>query len=151
MLLSVTATWLVPFTITLLARAVTLAMPVPSPTKKLAVATFPRFELPELETFKLLKVPKVVIFGCAAVVNVPVNKLAPIVPAFAYILAVVVTFPEAVSLPVETLPEVRLPVAVIVLLDEIELLATNALAVTVPEKLALVIPVILAGKSTVSD
>ena len=136
---------------TLLARAVTLEMPVPSPIKKLAVATFPKFELPEAATARLLKVPTVVILGWALVVNVPVSNNAPIVPAFAYILAVVVMFPDAVNIPVDTLPAVKLPVAVIVLLDEIELLATNALAVTVPEKLAFVIPVILAGKSIVSD
>ena len=105
--------------------------------------------MPVPATLMFDNVPTVVILGCAAVVNVPVSKLAPIVPAFAYMLAVVVMFPEVVNLPVDTLPEVKLPVAVIVLLDEIEVLATNAFAVTVPEKLALVTPVILAGKSIV--
>ena len=66
-------------------------------------------------------------------------------------LALDVIFPDAVNLPVETFPLVRFPVAVIVPLDEIDELATKELAVTVPEKLALVGPVILAGKSIVSD
>ena len=107
--------------------------------------------MPEPETFKLLKVPNVVMFGCAAVVNVPVSKLAPIVPAFAYMLAVVVIFPEDDSPPTLALPDVSRFPPVIFPVAVIELLATNALAVTVPEKLALVMPVILAGKSIVSD
>jgi len=122
---------------------VALKLPLPS----LLYVTF----AVALPTTNPVNVPTLVILGWALVVNVPVSNNAPIVPAFAYILAVVVMFPDAVNIPVDTLPAVKLPVAVIVLLDEIELLATNALAVTVPEKLAFVIPVILAGKSIVSD
>ena len=47
-------------------------------------------------TAKLVRVPKDVTFGCAAVVSVPVNKLAPIVPLFAYTLPDVV-FPVTVN------------------------------------------------------
>ena len=56
-------------------------------------------------TAALLNVPTLVILGCADVVNVPVNKLAPIVPELAY------TFPEVV-LPV-TAKLVSVPTLVI--------------------------------------
>ena len=54
---------------------------------------FPVFTLPV--TVNVVNVPTLVIFGCALVVNVPVSKLAPIVPLLAY-----------------TLPPVMLPVIV---------------------------------------
>ena len=75
----------------------------PSPLKKFAVAKFPKLLL--LVTFKLPNVPIVVILGCAPVVNVPVNKLAPIVPLLAYTL-------PAVTLPV-TARLVNVPTLVI--------------------------------------
>ena len=58
--------------------AVMLLKPFPAPTKKLAVITFPEI-LPVLIfplTINPTKLPTLVILGCAAVVNVPVKKLA---------------------------------------------------------------------------
>lgn len=137
-----------PLITTLLGAATTLVRKIPFPTKKLAFAELPKLELPA--TARFANVPTVVILGCAAVVNVPAKKLAVArLPRFAL---PDVMFPVTVSLPdVDIFPADRLPVAVIVLLDEIELLATNALAVTVPIKLALLGPAILLGKSIVSD
>ena len=49
------------------------------------------------DTVRLVNVPTLVMFGCEFVVSVPVNKLAPIVPLFAYTLPDVV-FPVTAKL-----------------------------------------------------
>ena len=54
-------------------------------------------------TVSELKVPTLVILGCAAVVNVPVNDEAPIVPELAYTLPDVVLPATAKFIKVPTL------------------------------------------------
>jgi hypothetical protein len=145
--LSVTNIWLVPLMTTLPGAATTPVRKDPFPIKKLAFAVLPKFVLPD--TTRFVNVPTVVMLGWALVVSDPatvvnIPAVPPILPTLA--LPVTVNLPE-----VDMLPADKLPVAEIVLLDEIELLATNALAVTVPVKLALFDPDILLGKSIVSD
>ena len=71
--------------------------------------------------------------GCAAVVNVPVNELAPIVPLFAYTLPAV-TFPVTAAL-------VNVPTDVILGCAAVVNVPVNVAPVTAP--LALTFPVLI--------
>ena len=88
------------------------------------------------EAVKLDNVPTDVILGCALVVNVPVNKLAPIVPLLAYTLPLITlpltdrldSVPKLVKLA-EVIPEARVePVKFAAL----AVIATLAAAVNCP-------------------
>jgi hypothetical protein len=81
--------------------------------------------------FNEVRVPTEVIFGCAAVVNVPVNREAPMVPEFAY------TFP-AVAFPV-TASDVSVPTDVILGCAAVVTVPAVVAALTVPVTLAPVI------------
>ena len=66
---------------------------IPLPVKKLADTLFPKLALPDVMlpvTAKFVNVPTLVMFGCELLVNVPVNKLAPIVPELEYILPLII-------------------------------------------------------------
>ena len=63
------------------------------------IVLFATFKLPTLAlpvTANDVNVPTEVMFRCAFVVSVPINKLAPIVPLFAYTLLAVI-FPVTVK------------------------------------------------------
>ena len=73
---AVTITLLLPLTIELPADIVKLLNKPPSPWKKLALAKLPKLALPLVilpVTVRELNVPTLVMFGCAAVINVPVR------------------------------------------------------------------------------
>ena len=105
--------------------------------------TAPKLLVPD--TVKLVNVPTDVIFGCAAVVNVPVNKLAPIVPELAYIFAAVMF---AVNVPAAEpiLPTLALPETVRLVNVPVLVMLGCAAVVSVPVSvfaLKLLTPVIL--------
>ena len=77
-------------------------------------------------------VPTLVIFGCAAVVNVPVNNDAPIVPLLAYTLPAVILFVIDKLLGKST---VIFPLVVIGLPVIVRLLLVTPTLVTVPPPL----------------
>ena len=79
-----------------------LLLPVPDKLPTCNVAPIlPTLALPE--TDKELRIPKLVMLGCAAVINVPVSRLAPIVPLFAY------TFPARILPDTDRLVPVAAP------------------------------------------